>query len=79
MIDAASFRNISGYLDEAKGAGYELVAGGNCDDSVGYFVEPTLVRAEDPHARLMKEEIFGPVMTVYVYPDDEVEQTAGLV
>ncbi len=78
VIDASSFRNISGYLDEAKGEGYEVLAGGNCDDSVGYFVEPTLVRSHNPKSRLMKDEIFGPVMTVYVYPDNEVEETLAL-
>ncbi len=74
VIDKAAFRRISGYVDEAKSDGnYELIAGGACDDSSGYFIQPTLVRSQDPKSRLMREEIFGPVLTVYVYPENDFE------
>ena len=78
VIDDASFRNISGYLDEARNGGYEVIAGGAADSSTGYFVEPTLVRSDDPKAKLMQEEIFGPVLTVYVYPEAKLDETLTL-
>lgn len=80
VIDAAAFRRIQGYIQEARqDANYELVFGGGCDDSEGYFIQPTVFRSEDPASRLMREEIFGPVLTVYVYPEKEFEQALELV
>ncbi|HEV2290761.1 MAG TPA: L-glutamate gamma-semialdehyde dehydrogenase [Gemmatimonadales bacterium] len=80
VIDRKAFDRIKGYLDEAKKAkGVTIVFGGTCDDSTGYFVEPTLVQVEDPKYRMMCEEIFGPVLTVHVYPDAEWEQTLEMV
>lgn len=80
VIDRKAFDRIKGYLDEARKAkGVTIVAGGGCDDSKGYFVEPTLVQVEDPSYRMMCEEIFGPVLTVYVYPDADWERTLDLV
>jgi 1-pyrroline-5-carboxylate dehydrogenase len=76
VIDRKSFNNIKSYLDyarESKDA--EIIIGGNCDDSVGYFVEPTVILAKTPDFKTMVEEIFGPVLTVYVYPDDKLEET----
>jgi 1-pyrroline-5-carboxylate dehydrogenase len=71
VIDERAFDNVARYVDEAKnGAGYRVVAGGGCDKADGYFIEPTLVRSEDPRSKLMSEEIFGPVLTVHVYDDD---------
>ncbi len=78
VIDQSSFDNISGYLAEAQGGGYEIVSGGGRDDSEGYFVEPTVVRSEDPKSRLMSEEIFGPVLTVFVYEDGAVDEALEL-
>ena len=79
VIDKKAFKDISGYIDEAKNdASYEVVAGGGCDDSIGYFIEPTLVTSKDPKSRLMREEIFGPVMTVYVYADGDLDETLEL-
>ena len=78
VIDQSSFDNISGYLAEAQGGAYEIVSGGGRDDSEGYFVEPTVVRSEDPKSRLMSEEIFGPVLTVFVYEDDAVDEALEL-
>jgi 1-pyrroline-5-carboxylate dehydrogenase len=76
VIDERSFDKIQGYLDEAKGSeSCEVVHGGGADKSVGYFVEPTVVVTTEPDHRLMREEIFGPVLTVYVYPDEELEET----
>ncbi|MFI5235227.1 MAG: L-glutamate gamma-semialdehyde dehydrogenase [Gemmatimonadales bacterium] len=80
VIDRKAFDRIKGYLDEAKKAkGVTIVFGGNCDDKVGYFVEPTVVQVEDPKYRMMCEEIFGPVLTIHVYPDAAWEETLKLV
>lgn len=80
VIDEVSFRRIADYLSAARSAaGVEIVAGGGCDDSVGYFVEPTLVRVDAPRYQLMCEEVFGPVVAVYVYPDDRWSDTLRLV
>ena len=53
----------------------EIIAGGNCDDSVGYYIDPTVIVTGDPHFRTMEEEIFGPVLTIYVYPDRDFVKT----
>lgn len=75
VIDQASFKNIQGYLDYAKNSkDAEIIIGGKCDDSIGYFVEPTVILAKTPTFKTMVEEIFGPVLTVYVYPNDELEE-----
>jgi 1-pyrroline-5-carboxylate dehydrogenase len=75
VIDAAAFANIKGYIDFARtSADAEILAGGGCDDRVGWFIEPTVVLAKSPDLKLMKEEIFGPVLTVWVYDDGELER-----
>jgi 1-pyrroline-5-carboxylate dehydrogenase len=80
VIDRKSYTKITGYIEEAKAdPGIEIVAGGGASDEVGYFIEPTLLRADDPHARVICEEIFGPVLSVYVYPDDSWSETLTLV
>ena len=80
VIDQKAFTKISGYLEAArKDAGVTLVAGGGADDREGWFIEPTLIEAEDPGYRLMCEEIFGPVLTVHVYPDRQWTDTLALV
>ena len=74
VIDDRSFNNIKGYIDRARERDTcEILVGGGCDDSVGYFVEPTIILTTDPNSESMVEEIFGPVLTVYVYPDDDFE------
>jgi 1-pyrroline-5-carboxylate dehydrogenase len=74
VIDAAAYKSIVHYLDLAKhDANYEIVCGGGYSSDKGYFIEPTVIRSEDPRSRLMSEEIFGPVLTVYVYPDQDYE------
>lgn len=79
VIDRAAFNTISGYIDYAnEHAGGEVIAGGKYDDSVGYFIEPTVILATDPHFKTMVEEIFGPVLTVYIYEDAKFEETLGL-
>ena len=80
VIDAAAFRRIKGYIDEARAdSAYTIVSGGGCDDTKGYFIEPTVVQSSDPRSRLMREEIFGPVLTIYVYPDKEFDEVLDIV
>ncbi len=79
VIDEASFDNIKGYIDRTKKSkDAEIVFGGGCDKRVGYFVEPTVIQALKPDYESMKEEIFGPVLTVYVYEDKDFEKTLEL-
>ncbi len=74
VIDKAAFTSITSYIDYAKASSEaEVIIGGGYDDSVGYFIEPTVILAKAPNFRTMEEEIFGPVLTIYVYPDDEYE------
>jgi len=76
VIDQTSFQNIQGYLDYAKKSqDAEIIIGGGCNDSIGYFVEPTVVLAKTPAFKTMVEEIFGPVITIYVYQDDQLDET----
>ncbi|XP_063984818.1 delta-1-pyrroline-5-carboxylate dehydrogenase, mitochondrial [Diachasmimorpha longicaudata] len=80
VIDAAAFKRISGYIEYAKNSSHlEILGGGVCDDSVGYFVQPTIVQTKDPKDRIMTEEIFGPVLTIFVYEDRDLEETMKLV
>jgi len=80
IIDEPAFRNIEQYLAYARQhpAEYEFIVGGTTDGSVGWFVRPTVIRTTEPKGKLMTEEIFGPVLTVYVYPDSEFESTLRL-
>ncbi|MBM9518277.1 L-glutamate gamma-semialdehyde dehydrogenase [Desulforhopalus vacuolatus] len=79
VIDKAAFDNISSYLQYTRdNDGAEILIGGGCDDSKGYFVEPTVILATDPHFKTMVEEIFGPVISVYVYDDADYEKTLRL-
>ena len=72
VIDRTSFDRIKTYLDSAKASSdCEILTGGNCDDSKGYFIEPTIIVTKDPHYETMCNELFGPVLTVHVY-DEEV-------
>ena len=74
VIDEASYRRITAYIDQAKADdGVEILAGGNYDESKGWFIEPTVVVAEDPDYRTMCEEIFGPVLTIHVYDENDFE------
>jgi 1-pyrroline-5-carboxylate dehydrogenase len=80
VIDRKAFTKIRDYLEDARRApGVEILAGGGSDDSTGYFIQPTLLEVRDPKYRTMCEEIFGPVLTVYVYPEAEWRETLTLV
>ncbi len=79
VIDKNSFDNIKSYIDFAKAApDAKVLAGGVCDDTEGYYVQPTLIETISPHFKTMQEEIFGPVMTVYVYDGGKFEETLRL-
>ncbi|AET69425.1 delta-1-pyrroline-5-carboxylate dehydrogenase, group 1 [Desulfosporosinus orientis DSM 765] len=79
VIDQNSFKNIQSYLDYVKASeDGEIIIGGGTEDKVGYFVEPTVILAKTPTFKTMVEEIFGPVLTVYVYPNDKFEETLEL-
>ena len=76
VIDASAFKTIKGYIDFAKRSkDASIVVGGGTDARKGYFIEPTVVRTKRPDFRLMREEIFGPVLTIYVYPDSKLDET----
>jgi 1-pyrroline-5-carboxylate dehydrogenase len=80
VIDARSFAKLRGYLEAArKDRGVTVVAGGGADDKKGWFIEPTLLQVKDPKYQTMCEELFGPVLTAYVYPDRAWKATLGLV
>ncbi len=80
VIDEKAFDSIASYIDKAKANSMnEIVAGGNYDKSKGYFIEPTIIQTKDPLSLTMCEEIFGPVMTIYVYHEEQFEQTLELV
>jgi 1-pyrroline-5-carboxylate dehydrogenase len=80
VIDQRAFDKIVGYIEQARADdNAEIITGGDYDDSEGYFIEPTVIVVEDPHHVTMEEEIFGPVTTVYVYPDEEFAETLDLV
>jgi 1-pyrroline-5-carboxylate dehydrogenase len=80
VIDRRSFDKITGYIEYVRGhADAEIIAGGTYDDSVGYFIDPTVVVTTDPHFKTMEEEIFGPVLTIYVYDAEKFEEAMDLV
>lgn len=76
VIDRQAFATIAGFIDYAKThQDAEVIVGGEYDDSVGFFIEPTIIVTTDPQFKTMVEEIFGPVLTIYVYEDAEYEKT----
>ncbi|MBK6838618.1 MAG: L-glutamate gamma-semialdehyde dehydrogenase [Bacteroidetes bacterium] len=80
VIDEKSFDKLAKYIDDAKNdPSVEIVAGGSYDKSKGYFISPTVLLAKDPKYTTMCEELFGPVLTIYVYEDDKFEETLDLV
>ncbi|MEC7798741.1 MAG: L-glutamate gamma-semialdehyde dehydrogenase [Candidatus Neomarinimicrobiota bacterium] len=80
VIDKSAFDSITSYIDKSrKDDGTKIITGGNYDDSVGYYIEPTTILVKDPKYTTMCEEIFGPVLTIYLYDPNEWEQTLNLV
>ena len=80
VIDEKSFDKLAGYIDAAKkDSNVEIIAGGKYDKSSGYFIEPTIIVAKDPKYVTMCEELFGPVLTLYVYDENKFEETLELV
>ncbi|MBQ8222224.1 MAG: L-glutamate gamma-semialdehyde dehydrogenase [Bacteroidales bacterium] len=79
VIDETSFDNCKGYIDRARvSSEAEVIFGGNCDKSVGYFVEPTVIMTTNPRYESMEQEIFGPIITIFVYDDKDYVETLEL-
>jgi len=79
VIDKGAFDKIKSYIEFAKNSSdAEIIFGGKCDDSVGYYIEPTVILTSNPKFKTMEEEIFGPVLTIYVYDSKEYEETLKL-
>lgn len=79
VIDQASFETCKGYLDRAKtSSDCEIITGGNCDDSKGWFVQPTILLCKTPYYESMVKEIFGPILSIYVYEDEKLDETLGI-
>ena len=80
VIDENAFEKHRNAIEEAKQASdAEIVFGGNCDKSQGYFVEPTVILAHGPNYKTMEQELFGPILTIYVYDEQQFEETLDLV
>ena len=79
VIDKATFDKLKGYIDRARAdSDADVICGGECDDATGYFISPTIIQAHDPHYATMETELFGPVLTIYVYKDDAYEETLAV-
>ncbi|MBN2637327.1 MAG: L-glutamate gamma-semialdehyde dehydrogenase [Prolixibacteraceae bacterium] len=80
VIDEASFDKLKGFIDRAKeDKDAEVIFGGNCDKSVGFFIEPTVILAKKPKYITMEEELFGPVLTIYIYDDNKMDETLAIL
>jgi 1-pyrroline-5-carboxylate dehydrogenase len=80
IIDEKSFDKLAKYINQAKkDSNVEIICGSGYDKSIGYFIEPTIIVAEDPKYTTMCEELFGPVLTIYVYEDKDFEKTLKLI
>lgn len=79
VIDKKAYKSIGEYIDFAKhDSSLDVLCGGKCDNTEGYFIQPTVVQTKDPHCKLMCEEIFGPVLTVFVYPEKKYDEMLAL-
>ena len=80
VIDEKSFDKLAGYIDRAKkDKNVQVIAGGTYSKTKGYFIQPTVLLTTDPHCVTMREELFGPVLTIFVYDDEAFEQTLDIV
>ena len=79
VIGRPAYDRILGYIAKAKERCAEVLIAGTGNDSIGYLIQPTVIRTEDPRSVTMSEEAFGPVLTVYVYPDEEFDKTVELI
>ena len=80
VIDESSFDKLSGYIERAKtDKEAEVIIGGGYDKSIGYFIEPTIILTTDPDYVTMKEELFGPILSIFVYEDDRYEETLEII
>ncbi len=80
VIDETTFDKLAGFIDRAKeDADAEVIIGGGYDKSVGYFIEPTVILTTNPKYITMEEELFGPVLTIYVYADDKIPETTDIL
>ena len=80
VIDESSFDKIAGFIEAARNdADAEVIFGGKCDKSIGYFIEPTVILAKKPDYTTMVEELFGPVLTIFVYEDEDLDQTLDIL
>jgi 1-pyrroline-5-carboxylate dehydrogenase len=80
VIDETTFDKLAGFIDRAKtDKDAEVIIGGGYDKSVGYFIEPTVILASDPKYVTMEEELFGPILTIYVYDDEKIPETAEIL
>ncbi|KAF6213800.1 hypothetical protein GE061_011522 [Apolygus lucorum] len=80
VIDDRAFKRITSYIEHAKSSpDLEIIGGGKYDDKCGYFVEPTIIVSKNPLDKIMTEEIFGPVLTIHVYPDNKIEDILCIV
>lgn len=80
VIDQTALRRLQRVIEEAKASDtHQVLAGGSVDDRTGWFVRPTILQTTDPHAATLRDEFFGPLLTVYVYDDDDWDQTLELV
>ncbi len=80
VIDGAAYKSITSYIDKARDADdAEIIAGGIFDDSIGYFIEPTVILTTNPNYVTLCDELFGPVLTIFVFDDDKLDETLALV
>ncbi|XP_078095039.1 delta-1-pyrroline-5-carboxylate dehydrogenase, mitochondrial [Mustelus asterias] len=80
VIDNKSFARIKKWVEHAQSSpNLTIIAGGKCDDKIGYFVEPSIIETKDPQDPIMKEEIFGPIIAIYVYPENKYQEILHLV
>lgn len=80
VIDEASFDKLAGFIQGAKNdKEANVIIGGKCDKTEGFFIEPTVILTTDPHYVTMEEELFGPVLTLYVYPDEQIAETVDIL